>query len=71
MKCKVLFAEEISMAIVNMETGVTLDMPNKFALTAIVTSFSVKTDTLESVNGFRSTTDVNLQHSVNLACQDR
>ena len=28
------------MAIVNMETGVTLDMPNKFALIAIVTSFS-------------------------------
>ena len=55
------------MAIVNMETGVTLDMPNKFALIAIVTSFSVKTDTLEYVNGFRSTIDVNLQHSVNLS----
>ena len=55
------------MAIVNMETGVTLDMPNKFALIAIVTSFPVKTDTLESVNGSRSTIDVNLQHSVNLS----
>ena len=55
------------MVTVNMETGVTLDMPNKFAQTAIVMFFSVKTDTPKFVNGIRSTVDDNSQPTVNLS----
>ena len=53
------------MATVTMETDVTLDMQNKFATTATVMFFSVKTDTLKFVNGIRSTVDVNSQPTVN------
>ena len=53
------------MAFVNMETDVTLDMPNKFALIAIVMFFPVKIDTREIVNGIRNTIGANLLHIVN------
>ena len=58
-------AEEISMDIDNMETNVTLDMRNKFALTTIAISLLVKGDILENVVGFMSMESVNLHHSVN------
>ena len=49
-KCKALFVEETSMATVDMETDVTLDMQNKFATRATVMFFSVKTDTLKGAD---------------------
>ena len=60
-----MFAEKTSMGFVNMETNVTLDMSNKFALTSIATSLLVKGDILENVVGFMSMESVNLHHSVN------
>ena len=60
------FVEEISMGIVSMETIVTLDMKNKFALTAVVMCLTVKKDIQEFVVGFNSTEDVNLNLYVNL-----
>ena len=55
------------MDIVSMETNVTSDMKNLFAMTAIVTFSIVKEDTQKFVAGINSMEDVNLHHSVNLS----
>ena len=52
------------MDIVSMETNVTSDMKNLFAMTAIVISFTVKEDTQKFMIGTNSMEDVNLHHSV-------
>ena len=50
-----------------METNVTSDMKNLFAMTAIVTFSIVKEDTQKFVGGINSMEDVNSHHSVNLS----
>ena len=57
-------AERTSMGFVNMETTVTLDMRNKFAMTTTVKYLHVKRDIQESVVGSMSMEDVNLHHIV-------
>ena len=55
------------MGIVDMETIVTLDMKNKFALTAVVMCLTVKKDIQKFAVGFNNTEDVNLQHFANIS----
>ena len=55
------------MSIVSMETNVTSDMKNLFAMTAIVTFSIVKEDTQKFVAGINNMEAVNLHHSVNLS----
>ena len=54
------------MDIVSMETNVTSDMKNLFAMTAIVTFSIVKEDTQKFVAGINSMEDVNSHHFANL-----
>ena len=54
------------MGIANMETNVTLNMKNKFALKAIVLYFLVSLDILGYVNGLKSMECVNFHLFVNL-----
>ena len=54
---------------VDMETSVTLDIVNKFAMITTVIYFLVKKDILEIVDGSRTMEDVNLHHTVNTNIQ--
>ena len=65
-KWKSIFVGETSMDIVSMETYVTSDMKNLFA---IVTFSIVKEDTQKFVAGINSMEDVNLHHFVSSSIQ--
>ena len=66
-----MFAEKISMVIVNMETYVSLNMWKKFAMIAIAMCLFVTKDIQEFADGLESLEDVNLHHFVNINMKNR